>query len=577
MSVGERIKRFLAPPVFHSDEDKTQQAALLTIIVWVVLVSAFLGGMALGFLEFWTGFVPVLLLVAAGFFALLLVFLRLGWVRLVSLLVPLLLLMGFSIPAWRFNGLRDTAVLGYYLVIIVSALTSTQQVLALFTSLSVLSVIALYVAEINDLLVTRVALEPQPSDVIVLSLGLIASGLMLRSAVNRIATGYARARQSAQALTESNRQLQVNRDILTAQTQTLERRAHYLQASAVVAQEATASVSNLPQLLHVVAQTVGKQFGFYHVGLFLLESDGEWIKLQAAFSLGGLQMLAQGHRLSPDERCIVCWVVRQGKYCLARGAGEDAVPILANPYLPDTRSELALPLQIGDEVIGVLDVHSAQVDAFMDEDITALQALAGQIALAISNARLFQQVQANAEVERRAYGELSREAWQKLLRAQPDLGYLSDAQGERPAVAVLEPQMAQVLQTGQSAIEDSIVSIPIRLRGDVIGVVDGRKPDGANWSAGEIELLQAMTEQLNVALEGARLYQDTQRRAAREQLLGEVAGRVRESLDMEMVLKVATREIRRTMNLEKVVVRLASSDRLPSGSDTEEPFDATNS
>jgi GAF domain-containing protein len=248
--------------------------------------------------------------------------------------------------------------------------------------------------------------------------------------------------------------------------------------------------------------------------------------------------------------------VRQGKYCLARGTEDDEIPIQANTYLPDTRSELALPLQVGREIIGVLDIHSAQVDAFTDEDIAALQALAGQIVLAISNARLFQQVQASIEAERQAFGDLSRQAWQDLLRAQPDLGYLSDAQGERSAADVLEPQMEEVLQTGARAIEESIVSIPIRLRGDVIGVVDGRKPDGSTWSMREVELLEAMTEQLNVALESARLYQDTQRRAVREQLFSQVSERIRQELDLEAVLKTSVDQIQQVLGLEQATIRL---------------------
>jgi GAF domain-containing protein len=543
------------PPVFQDDEEKTRIAGILNVIIWIVLVAALAGMISLSLLSEWGNLVVTIFGVVTLAFTGFVILLRLGYVRVLGVAVPLALWIGVSIPSWLYDGIQDTAVIGYFLVIIVVGLVAAVPVLTSFVLLSVLSAIAMYVAEAVGL-IEGAAGEPPVSDVVFLTIALSAAGALLRAVVGRIAQESERARKSAQALAESNSELQANRDALAAQTQILERRARYLQASAVVAQEATASVSDFSKVLGDVAKTVGEQFGFYHVGLFLLESSGEWVKLQAASSRGGTQLIAQGYRLSLDAHCVVCQAVRQGKYCLARGTEDDEIPIQANTYLPDTRSELALPLQVGREIIGVLDIHSAQVDAFTDEDIAALQALAGQIVLAISNARLFQQVQASIEAERQAFGDLSRQAWQDLLRAQPDLGYLSDAQGERSAADVLEPQMEEVLQTGARAIEESIVSIPIRLRGDVIGVVDGRKPDGSTWSMREVELLEAMTEQLNVALESARLYQDTQRRAVREQLFSQVSERIRQELDLEAVLKTSVDQIQQVLGLEQATIRL---------------------
>ncbi|MBN1934859.1 MAG: GAF domain-containing protein [Anaerolineae bacterium] len=384
-------------------------------------------------------------------------------------------------------------------------------------------------------------------------------GVLLISAVNymfpRLATALDQSRELALEVEQRRANLETQ---VAERTQELERRARYLQASAVVAREAASVVSDLPQLLDNVARVVGEQFGFYHVGLFILDEQGEWAELRAASSAGGRQMLVQGHRLRVGERGIVGNVAGQGEYRVAHDIGQDAV-FFDNPLLPDTRSEIALPLRVGSSTIGVLDVQSTAINAFTDEDVTTLQALADQIALAISNARLFQQVQESVAAERRAYGESSRQAWQNLLRAQPDLGYLSDGRGVR-AADLLEPQMAAALEAGinmSDAGQPGALSIPIRVRGEVIGVVDGLKPDGSAWSAQEVELLEAMTEQLNVALEGARLYGDTQRRAAREQMIGQVTGRIRESLDITTVIKTAVQEIVQSLGLAALDVRLA--------------------
>ena len=100
------------------------------------------------------------------------------------------------------------------------------------------------------------------------------------------------------------------------------------------------------------------------------------------------------------------------------------------------------------------------------------------------------------------------------------------------------------------------LAIPIRVRDQVVGVIDGRKPDGTSWSQEEVDLLVAMTDQLGAGLEGAQLYEDTQRGAARERVIGEVTGRIRETLNMETMLRTAADEIRQMLGLDRLVVRL---------------------
>jgi GAF domain-containing protein len=227
---------------------------------------------------------------------------------------------------------------------------------------------------------------------------------------------------------------------------------------------------------------------------------------------------------------------------------------------------MALPLQTRGEIIGALDVQSKEPAAFGEDDVFILQALADQVAVAISNAHLFRQVEQSLEEERRTYGELSSRAWRELLRSQPNLGFLSDAQGVIPAGDLWEPQMVQAVRTGEvtwGKQDSATVAIPIRLRDQVIGMIDAQKPDGAgSWDLEEIEMLRALVDRLETALEGARLYQDAQRHAARDRLLAEVSSRMRETLEMETLLRTAASEMRRALDLDELVVRL-----VPPGSD----------
>lgn len=341
-------------------------------------------------------------------------------------------------------------------------------------------------------------------------------------------------------------------------TRDLARRTQYLEATATVARDA-ASELDLQDLLSRVVVLISERFGFYHTGIFLLDPTGEWAELRAASSAGGQRMLAREHRLQVGAEGIVGYVARRGAYRVALDVGEDAVHF-GNPDLPGTRSEIALPLRARGEIIGVLDVQSAEPGAFSGEDVTALQALADQVAVAISNARLFQQAEESVEAERRAYGELSQHAWRALLHEKTDLGFYSSEQGVIPASDKWLPEMESALHTGEIVQGDDggRLAIPIKIRDQVIGVIDGRKPEGAGtWTQEEIELLQVLTERLGLALEGARLYRDSQRREARERAVGQIAGRVRETLDIDMVLQTAVREISAALDATYVEVRMS--------------------
>ena len=356
-------------------------------------------------------------------------------------------------------------------------------------------------------------------------------------------------------------------DEVTERTRDLARRTRYLQATAIVAQEASAVLDDPQQLLSRVARLISEQFGFYHAGIFLLDLKGEWAELQAASSEGGRRMLARQHRLRVGQEGTVGYVTSRGVPRIALDVGEDAV-FFDNPDLPETRSAMTLPLRSRGTIIGALDVQSREAGAFGDEDAEVLQALADQIALAISNARLFQQAQGAVEAERRAYGELSREAWQQLLRTGTDLGFFSDSQETVVAGDIWRPEMKAALRTGQITPGDDGVTlaIPLSVRGQVVGVVDGRKPEGTGtWTQDEIELLQALTDQMNVALEGARLYRESQRRATREQITREITDNIRAASSVEEAMKRAIQQIARVFNASEMVARLGTEAYLIPG------------
>ncbi len=354
---------------------------------------------------------------------------------------------------------------------------------------------------------------------------------------------------------------------LEQQVAGLERRAQYLEATAEVAQDA-ASVLDIQDLLSRVTTLISDRLGFYHTGMFLLDPTREWAVLGAASSEGGRRMLARGHRLRVGREGIVGYVTSRGEPRIALDVGADAV-FFDNPDLPDTRSEMALPLRARGEIIGALDVQSTEPAAFSDEDAAVLQTLADQVAMAISNARLFRQAQENLEAVQRAYGELSREAWSDVLHEQPDLGYYCDAQGVTPIT-----ERPDTHRNG----ELSGVSIPVTGQwGGAMGTIRAHKPSNAGeWTPEETALMKTLADQLSVALESARLYQNTQHRATRERLIGEVTTRIRESLDVESVLTTAADEIYRALDLDEIVIRLATDETAVANVDPDRPRSAAS-
>ena len=323
-----------------------------------------------------------------------------------------------------------------------------------------------------------------------------------------------------------------------------------------------ASIRDLDTLLERVTHLISEQLGFYHVGIFLLDEDGEYAVLRAANSEGGRRMLARAHRLKVGQVGIVGYATGYRRPRIALDVGEDAV-FFDNPDLPDTRSEMALPLLAGQTLLGALDVQSTKPNAFSEEDVRILQLLANQLAVAIENARLFTQSQQALEEAQRAYGRLSREAWLHMLSGGQRGGYRSSSSGVQPLSNAedLTPVEQEALSRGELVLRQDgdaqQVAIPIRVRGMTLGIFRSRRPSGeGRWSQEELQALQNITAELGDALESARLYQETQLRAENERRLGELAAQVRATLDVEDIIKTAARRLQDAFGLDEVEIRM---------------------
>ncbi|NIV29049.1 MAG: GAF domain-containing protein, partial [Anaerolineae bacterium] len=321
--------------------------------------------------------------------------------------------------------------------------------------------------------------------------------------LSRLTTALGESSRLVRALEEQRGQLE---EQVAERTADLASRSAQLEAAALVAREA-AGIRDVEQLLEETVNLISDRFGFYHTGLFLLDQAGEYAVLRAASSEGGRRMLAKGHRLRVGQEGIVGHVTGSRRARVALDVGEDAV-FFDNPDLSGTRSEAALPLVVGEEVLGALDVQSTEREAFGEADLTVLQTLADQVAIAISNARLVRRVQESLELERRAYGQMSMEAWRDLIRTGIGPGQRYDPQRILPNVSPWQAEMAPAEMEGQPVPGRAdgagpAMAIPLKVREQVIGVLDAYKPPGSSdWTGDEVALFQALVDQLGAALDG---------------------------------------------------------------------------
>ena len=344
-----------------------------------------------------------------------------------------------------------------------------------------------------------------------------------------------------------------------------ERRATLLHAAAKVGRSVT-SILDPDLLLEQTVDIICDEFGFYYAGVFLIDASGEWAVLRAGRGEAGAQMVAATHKLKVDGHSMIGAATGRREARIALDVGEESVHF-KNPYLPDTRSEMALPLIVGDKVIGALTVQSVEEAAFSDDDIITLQTMADQLAVAINNADLhLENRRLLARVERRArlleaasqvgrdvtsildMGELLNRTvdiicdaygfyyagvfladgaseWAVLRAGRGNAGAEMIAAGHRLKVgghsmigACVERREARIaLDVGEEPVHfknpylphtRSEMALPLNVGDKTIGAVTVQSVEEAAFSDDDITSLQAMADQLAIAINNARLLRE---------------------------------------------------------------------
>jgi GAF domain-containing protein/HAMP domain-containing protein len=352
------------------------------------------------------------------------------------------------------------------------------------------------------------------------------------------------------------------------QNEALTHRAAQLQTVSEVARQIV-SAQELEALLSSVTQLISDRFDFYHVGIFLMDEKKENAVLRAANSEGGQRMLARHHSLPVGKIGIVGYATGSGEARIATDVGEDAV-FFNNPDLPDTRSEMALPLKVGDQVIGAIDIQSTHPNAFRADDIELFSTLADQVAIAIYNNQLYMETLHALDEAHNLHRQYLRSEWAQDTAQRKVLGYVFNESGISPQL-VENPLWRKVFTSGDplyavlpssnGSPNKAVMAVPIAVRGETIGVIHVQD-QGENrlWSEDEISVVNSIAAQVAVALENARLFENTIRRAEREKKVLQITAKIRSTNDPEEMMRIAVSELQQALNASRTQIYIRQEE-----------------
>jgi GAF domain-containing protein/HAMP domain-containing protein len=352
--------------------------------------------------------------------------------------------------------------------------------------------------------------------------------------------------------------------------QRVSERTRALEASVIVSRQ-LATILDVDQFMKQVIQHIQQTFQYYHVHIYLIDPETNELVMREGSGLVGQQLKSQQHKLQKGQG-IVGRVAALGEPILVENVDEFS-GFFRNPLLPDTQAELAVPLRKGNMVLGVLDMQSKTVGGFDQDDLILMQSIADQIAVALENARLFQQVQSSTEVASELTRRLTHEGWSQLETQAKASGYVFAKGKVEPATkrdwlpamnrALVTRQMVQYHPDEyQGQPGNATVSIPLVLRDEVIGVIGLERSGDTPWTEDELISLQAVSEQITLALDAARLARETERAAWRDQMVSESTARVWSSAEIDEVMRTAVSQLGNRLQASEVVIRLGTENEI---------------
>ena len=346
--------------------------------------------------------------------------------------------------------------------------------------------------------------------------------------------------------------------------------------------EQLSAVLDLDELLSEVVNQIKEKFGYYHAHIYLLDEAQERLVVVEGTGAAGVEMKANGHAIPLNmPTSLVSRAARSGSVVRVDNVREEP-DWLPNALLPDTRSEMAVPIMLEGQVVGVLDVQQDELAGLDESDATLLRSVANQVAIAIRNARLFERTDRALKEAQAIQERYTEQSWEKVkLQKQggqyhfrhvsaPDIDEIRLAEARRLALVQNGPSFVSINEAHESSAAAAIVA-PVKLRHLNIGTLQIHPTDDDHaWTEDDIAIVEAVVDQLAQAAENLRLFNDTRERASREQLIGQIADELRRAPDMETLMEIGVSELARVLRPGRAFVRFGSAQELTGTADRDD-------
>lgn len=549
----KRLQQYFTPSELGSVQDIRQQ--VLRAVSWIiVVVGLLLLGLSLeGFLA--SGTISLFFILSVTSFLYLLVLTifsnRVPYlVRAISVIVIALIQGYFNVQGlglagdgrtWlMFANLFSTVLLGIGPGLLVNLISGA--IFAAFGYLSVSGYQSLGgpgIAEFNASLDNWISIMPT----------FVLVSLVLTTIIGLIIRGIEQSRDTLEESYNQTRELtdklELEQDRLASQTVDLERRLTQIRTAAEISRT-LGTILDPQELLQRVADLIRERFDLYYVGVFQVDENRRFAQLVAGTGEAGARMLADHHQLAVGGASMVGWAVSHGEPRISQDVGQESVRF-RNPHLPETRSEMALPIRVGNQTSGAISVQAIQPTAFDQDDITILQGIADSLAVALENASLFQQFESSLREIQQLNRQYMTDSWQNIWAERTDEH--AAEKGSIPAGELLNE-----------------FDIPLTLRGDqVIGNIT-LATDQENLSAEERDFVEAVSDQAALALESARLLDEANRRVEQERAIHELTTRFSQSLDFDSLLQTIVEELAQIPSIRGTSIHITPPEILAENS-----------
>ncbi len=399
-------------------------------------------------------------------------------------------------------------------------------------------------------------------------------------------------------------------DLVNAQN-IAKRRADQLLTTSEISREATTGSLDIDETLKRLVDLVKTRFGFYHSSIFLLDTLGQFAVLRESTGEAGVQLKAKGHKLAVGSASIIGQTTEKGEPVVVGDVTKEA-NYFPNPLLPNTKSEAGIPLKLGDQVYGALDIQSEDTNAFSQEDITILRVLADQLTITIQNANFYTKTQQTLE-RHRILQQVTTTAGQNLTFEDAIRTSVQTLQKifTRDRISLLIPTAGNTLKlssyAGYSAndiIEDSkplgegylgivgqekipqsssdvpadkvgglmfsqsrsFIAIPVVYATRLLGVVDIESIEPESYDENDFEIVSTLASNLASLIANIELVDQIRLQVDRQRQLYEISSKIRQSTDIETIMRTSLAEICNALNIRKASIELLQNQESDSES-----------